>query len=398
MTDNENLEEIIGISGYLLSSPGVGGEIKSVPEDFVVREILPNGSIILDGSEIGNDVGGMYTHFVLWKRGIDTYSAIKKIGRICNHKDEDFSFAGLKDAQAESFQRVSVWVGKRECLEKVNLKHLKIINPIRQKFAISLGDLVGNHFQVVIRNTKKSLSSQQWENFRKEAESTGFLNFFGLQRFGSKRPILHLVGKHILREEYSKAIDVYLGSISEFEHEKITRLRQSYNNQTPYGQLIELLPPTYLYERIMLKGLNKKKTPERIVQSLPKYFSRLAISAYQGFIFNRILQYLHKQKDVIQNHLAIPVVGYSTDITTIDEDVQEAIERYLSMDGLSPRSFKHKIKHFSSKGTTRYTTIQPKNLKLLNSPKHENTIQLAFELPRGSYATMFLRELTNKSC
>ena len=398
MTDNGNLEEVVGIKGYLLNFPGIGGEIKSVPEDFIVREILPNGSVINDGSEIGNDVGGMYIHFILWKRGIDTYSAIKKIGRICHHNEADFSFAGLKDAQAESFQRISVWAGKRECLIGINLTDMRIINPIRQKFAISIGDLVGNQFQAVIRNLQRSLSIQQWGNFRKEAESTGFLNFYGLQRFGTKRPILHLVGKHILREEYLDAVNVYIGSTSKLENEKITLLRQLYNEKNSSSRLFDQFPSSYSFERMMLRGLKKKKSPERILKTLPKYFSRLALSAYQAFIFNKILQHIYENYDAIHPHLKLPVVGYSTDLATLDVKIREAVNEYLSIDGLSLQSFKHKYENFSSKGTIRSAIVKPRNLKLNFISKAEDKIQALFELPKGSYATIFLRELMKRSC
>ena len=225
-----NLEESTGINGYLLDFKRIQGTIKQLPEDFIVREILPDGKVIVDGSEIGSDVGGMYTHFVLWKRGLDTYSALKKIATFCLLQEKDFGFAGLKDAQAVSLQRISVWGLQKNCLEKINIPNIRIINPIRQKFSIGLGSLNGNQFQVRIRDTSEEIDNELWFKFRKEALEKGFLNFFGLQRFGSKRPILHLVGRYLIQEQYSDAIDAYLGNVSDFENEKLTSLRKRYLN------------------------------------------------------------------------------------------------------------------------------------------------------------------------
>jgi len=43
-----NLEESTGIKGYLLGFRGIHGVIKQLPEDFIVREILPDGTVIFD--------------------------------------------------------------------------------------------------------------------------------------------------------------------------------------------------------------------------------------------------------------------------------------------------------------------------------------------------------------
>jgi tRNA pseudouridine13 synthase len=40
-----DLEKRLGITTYLTKTAGIGGRIKTSPEDFIVREILLNGSI-----------------------------------------------------------------------------------------------------------------------------------------------------------------------------------------------------------------------------------------------------------------------------------------------------------------------------------------------------------------
>ena len=52
-----SIERIIGIHRF--STPeiiGMGGKIKTCLSDFIVREILPNGKIIYNGSEIGKEI------------------------------------------------------------------------------------------------------------------------------------------------------------------------------------------------------------------------------------------------------------------------------------------------------------------------------------------------------
>ena len=387
------LEESTGIKGHLLNFRKIQGVIKHLPEDFIVREILPDGQVIIDGSEIGSDVGGMYTHFVLWKRELDTYSALKKIALACHLHENDFGFAGLKDAQAVSLQRISVWGLQRNCLEKINIPNLRIINPIRQKFSIGIGNLTGNQFQVVIRDISEIIEKEIWLNFRREVMDRGFLNFFGLQRFGSKRPVLHLVGQYLLQEKYSDAIDTYLGNVSDFENEKLTKLRERYLNHENPSKIMNEFPRSYTFERTMLKGLVKRKSPERIILSLPQYFLRLAISAYQSFLFNIILQNLHLIKYPFLPETKIPLAGYSTDLSYLNEKSREILTECLNKDNLDLTSFRHKHKMLRTKGFDRAAVVKPTDLKLKFSDSGENNIQILFNLTKGSYATMFLREV-----
>ena len=393
MTDVKPLENEVGIKGYILQFSGIGGIIKHSPQDFVVREIIPSGAILTTGEEIGEDSGGMFIHFVLWKQGIDTNSALQKIGRLCNHSDKDFGYAGLKDAQAETLQRISVWSGKKECLKKIKFPNLTIMNPIRQKFSISIGDLIGNHFQVNIRNTQRKMDHSEMKSLCSDAESTGVMNFYGLQRFGSKRPLLHKFGRYLLQERYSQAIDSYLGDYSEFEHENISRLRQMYSKKESLSEIYNLFPSRYSFEKRMLSGLMKRSAPEKIIKSLPIYFLRLAISAYQSYIFNKILSSLYEQRFKLSPQLRLPIIGYSTSLSEYPLEIKSLTQDFLSTDGLNLKSFNHKIKKFSSKGTERSSIVKPSKIQVSSNYTKTNSVQINFSLPKGSYATMFLREV-----
>jgi tRNA pseudouridine13 synthase len=393
MIDHPPLENQVGIEGYISRSPGFGGDIKKYPEDFLVQEIIPDGQILKTGKELGTDVGGMYIHFTLWKRGIDTNSAIKKICRLCNHSEKDFGYAGLKDAQAETLQRVSVWSGQKTCLEKINFPNMKILNPIKQKFGISIGDLLGNYFQVKIRNLQRNVSQTELEILCSDIKTQGFLNFYGLQRFGSKRPILHKIGLHLLREEYSLAIDTYLGEVSKFEHETISKLRQMYIEEESLTEIFSKYPSSYFFEKRMLSGLLKQYSEQKIILSLPIYFLRLSISAYQSFLFNQLLSTLHSRKFKLYSELDLPLIGFSTHLTELSEEIESLLQDFLSKDEISPKSFNHRIKKLSSKGTMRPAIIKPSNIKIyLESPQNRN-LKVTFGLPKGSYGTMLLREL-----
>ena len=50
--------------------------------------------------------------------------------------------------------------------------------------------------------------------------------FFGYQRFGSRRPITHLVGKSIIQGNYDDALDYLLNFSSKYDSEKNNELRK----------------------------------------------------------------------------------------------------------------------------------------------------------------------------
>ena len=80
MSKNYSVESIIVIHGFNTTEfDGTGGKIKQLNKDFIVREIPPSGKPIFDGSEIGEDLGGLFIHCVMWKSGFDTFSAIKRL-------------------------------------------------------------------------------------------------------------------------------------------------------------------------------------------------------------------------------------------------------------------------------------------------------------------------------
>ena len=70
--------------------------------------------------------------------------------------------------------------------------------------------MIGNQFKIKITDTTKDIS--KFNEFDK------ILNFYGYQRFGSKRPVTHLIGKALLQQNYTKAVNLLLSFTSEYEN------------------------------------------------------------------------------------------------------------------------------------------------------------------------------------
>jgi tRNA pseudouridine13 synthase len=394
MKKDDLINSNIGIWGFSTSQiPGMGGEIKKRPDDFIVREILPNGKILFDGSELGEDIGGMFIHCVLWKSGLDTFSAIRKISKSLKIPKDNFGYAGLKDAFAETYQRISIWNINKEQVKAIKLHRIKLFNPINQKFSVKIGELFGNHFEVTIRDINDPWGAEQWIEFKKHIESKGLLNFYASQRFGSKRPILHLVGKFLLNMQYSEAINTYLGNSSTLENEYISRLRKEYREGHSLNDIKNKFPNSFSIEKKLLEGLERGYSASRTIFGLPKSFLRLAISAYQSYIFNKTLSYLNENKFDFKDDHFIPLPGYQITNLETQPEIWDKMVEILHNEEIDLLNFKQTHPLFRSKGSFRKAKIYPKSLDYISLEISPETIKISFDLPKGSYGTIVTREL-----
>jgi tRNA pseudouridine13 synthase len=166
--------------------------IKTVPEDFIVKEIFskkPTGT-------------GQYTWVKLKKRNRHLIEALKEISNKLGVSITRFGYAGMKDKSAITEQMVSVWNVSMEDLKKISIKDVELSDFVSSGDRINIGDLDGNSFIITVRDidNKKERLEDLLGDFCKIAEKDGILNIFGPQRFGSFRGNNHLIGKEIKKE------------------------------------------------------------------------------------------------------------------------------------------------------------------------------------------------------
>src|SRR4051812_18692935 len=116
--------------------PGTGGQIKSVPEDFVVEEMpayTPSGE-------------GSHTYLFIEKRGLTTDDAATQICRALGLRREDAGVAGKKDGQAQTRQWVSLPGDVVEKVRAFTSDALKILQVSKHQNKLRTGHLLGNRF------------------------------------------------------------------------------------------------------------------------------------------------------------------------------------------------------------------------------------------------------------
>src|ERR1043166_1692473 len=167
------VDEILNPPLLTAGSSGIGGRIKSVPEDFEVEEIPayePSGS-------------GDFLYLWIEKRDVGAEYFVRQLARRLDIPASEIGTAGLKDRHAVTRQLVSVPVRVQEQLPQLEGDGIKLLRVSRHTNKLKSGHLHGNRFRILIRETipeSVSLLPSLLERLRRE----GMPNFYGPQRFG----------------------------------------------------------------------------------------------------------------------------------------------------------------------------------------------------------------------
>lgn len=166
------------------------------------------------------ELGGEYLHFSLYKENKNTLEVTSFLSRKLAIKPKDFGIAGTKDRRAATVQRVSVKRQHAERLAMLNksLRNARIGDFKYEKHGLELGDLQGNEFVITLRDCHFGSDSHLDDESRLELATEvvgravehlkehGFINYFGLQRFGSFGIGTDEVGKKILMGDFEGAV------------------------------------------------------------------------------------------------------------------------------------------------------------------------------------------------
>ena len=384
-----NLDSQIGIAVYSTEFNGIEGKIRVNPEDFQVIEIISERA----QNSITDQEG--YAIYKLKKKKIDTNHALSNIFR---KKGIRLKSLGLKDAAAITEQFVCAG-NKGKAVENFSTDKYSLEKIGFVKKPLSKKDMISNHFKIKISDCSNGLSSF--------TEYDKILNFYGYQRFGSKRPVTHLIGKAILQRDFKKAVELILSFTSSYDSKENTEIREKLSDKENYEKYFDQVPHQMDIERIVLKEMIEHGDSIRAIRSIPLSLRRFYIQAYQSFLFNLSLSssfvdgenlfevqsgdvcfdskgIIGKYTKGLDQHLALPFVGYSYyKKTRFDYQISKILEQ----EEIAPKDFFIKeMQEVSSEGGFRQAAIHCSDYS-----SYETTVE--FSLSRGSFATILLREI-----
>ncbi len=161
------------IRQFFLTYSPVNATFTKNSSDFVVSEI-PLYPFSGEGE-----------HLVLHvrKKDLTTWDMIQYISEVSGCKVRDFGYAGLKDKEGMTTQYISLHKSFEPKLENFSHDKIKILDKTYHNNKIRTGHLKGNRFFVRLKKVGP-IDARKLQDGLKKLGKEGFPNFFGYQRFG----------------------------------------------------------------------------------------------------------------------------------------------------------------------------------------------------------------------
>ncbi|TAL57412.1 MAG: tRNA pseudouridine(13) synthase TruD [Nanoarchaeota archaeon] len=341
-------------------------KIKQIPEDFVVEEV-PEEFYFGEGN---------YSIYEMHKRNLTTHDAAFKIAEKLGVSLKDIGYAGSKDKHAVTSQLISI---KKKISQNFDFgDNLRLEFRRFLKNPISLGDLKGNKFKIVLRDLEKF----DVDRINTNAELLRFLdwmlpNYFDEQRFSSANIE---IGITLLKKNYVEAVRLI------DEHGNLAEVRNFLGNQ-PHDYVGAL-----------------RNVPRRLlmiyVHSVQSHLFNELVNSYLDNVESATVPYsrgefFFPKQQAEQREILIP--GFSMEFLPEEESLtKELLQRH----GLSEPDFLNRsLPELNAESIRRKLLMKVENFNISASEADElnegkQKLSVSFFLGKGSYATIVCKFLT----
>jgi tRNA pseudouridine13 synthase len=324
---------------YLENKNTIHFQFEQNKEDFIVDEIPLN----FKGK-------GNFAILHVKKVEMTTWDMIAAFAEFLNIPAEKIGYAGLKDKHATTTQYISVEAKYEKQLKKFKHPQIKILNTTRHIHSIRMGDLAGNRFRINLFGVSQ-IEAGQIEKLARKSEKHGLPNYFGYQRFGRDEDSIQQA-----REMIAGDLHVNDAKLKKF----LISIYQSlyFNN--------------WLKERVELSRENNGGK----------------FMLLEGDVYLSNEEKLFTPKNVPQKdfeaHKVVPTgLLPGRDVYRARSEARELEAKYDD-------------EFLYDKGLRRAALVYPKDIEFAYKNNFD-ILNIAFTLPKGSYATVFLENIANKN-
>lgn len=397
--------------------PAIGGKIKERPEDFLVEEqplYQPSGQ-------------GEHIYLFVQKRNLSTLRAARILAQHFGVHASAVGHAGLKDKVALTRQVFSVHVPGKKPEDFPALRHerLDVLWVDLHANKLRPGHLLGNRFSIKIRGvdmTKALAASKALTAL----EKSGVPNRFGEQRFGYTQRN-HLIGRALILGDAAGVLEALLAPAGDMPDGQVEARKLYLAGE--YKAALEAFFRESRTERRVLGVLMRGGTAQKAVREIERREEEFFLSAFQSAVFNRVLDDrlragllgALREGDLAMKEENRAVFRVAAE--TLGPDLEGRLARFeispsgpmwgpemmraegaadqaevaalLSM-GVSPQQ----LAAFADRRKGRLTGARrPLRVRLTDPDveggidEHGHYIRVAFDLPRGAFATSVLREI-----
>lgn len=331
--------------------PGLGGRIKSQPEDFEVEEIpayQPCGS-------------GDFLFLWIEKRGLGAEYFVRQIARRLEVATTEIGTAGLKDRHAVTRQMVSVPARVEDRLGQLDGDGIRLLQVNKHTNKLKPGHLHGNRFRILIRDADDHGGALP--AILERLEQQGLPNYYGEQRFGHGGETLR-AGLAMLHGDRPAATS---DRKNDWRKPFLRKLALSAAQSGLFNHCLG---------RRLLDGLYRRVLPGDVMSKWP----------FGGMFVAEDVSREQERFDARETVTSGPMFGRK--MFAAAKEAAERESATLREFGLTPSSFTGFGKLMQ--GTRRHNIVYPGSLSAVLEAEG---LRLSFTLPAGSYATVLLREL-----
>ncbi len=384
-------------------------KLKRRPEDFVVEE-LPT----VTGSDRGR-----FAFYRLWKRGMGTPEAVEAIRRRWNLSGAQIHYGGLKDRHAETIQYLTILDGPSRPLHETNLE----LDPLgRLPHPYGPQHFRGNRFGLTLRDMSKD-AIERAELALAQLPTDGLPNYFDDQRFGSVGFGGGFIAEAWLKGDHEAAFRLAVAEATPSDRpearEEKAILREFWGQwpqaKAALGKSHARSLVTYLVDH----PTDFRGAFARVRRDLRSIY----FSAFQSFLWNTLLgrriEQLTRPEQRIDVDFKVATLPMQRGLDPSQAETLKSAQiplpasrtplpegpiRDLAVEVLAERGLTWetlRVKHlkdvFFSKGT-RPALFFPENLR--HSVGEDDLypgrkrLDLSFDLPKGAYATLVVKRLT----
>ncbi|CAK7891098.1 multisubstrate pseudouridine synthase 7 [[Candida] anglica] len=244
-----------------------------------------------------------YLHFTVYKENRETMEIASTISKFLRIPSKSIRYGGTKDRRGVTCQRFSIQKGKVARVSSLNkgLKGSVLGGFTYEDKPLSLGELEGNEFVITIRDAKTLNESDNLEEVVEQCfeslQGKGYINYYGMQRFGTFSISTHVLGIKILQEDWKGTVELILSEQDIVTPDSIEARRVWAETHDP-SLTIRKMPRRCTAEHSILSTLEREKVNEdgdyssnsyfKSIMAIPRNLRIMYAHAYQSYVWNQV--------------------------------------------------------------------------------------------------------------